>query len=493
MVPTKQFKRNDPDEHCRLRNGLNPHCLAEIFQYLNDTDLIRVSGMNKYYESIIADYVISKKVITLQLTTTRSEYTNIFRKFGEKIKKIHFIGDPGRFKFLLQNIVEYCAEDQLEEVRFTKVCELYSCNCEQSYRISITTKMISQMIPYFRNVQSVTLRNSHLRKFGPQWHVPQTMFSQSTNIQTLKLDKVLLNDEQLRWDQLENLRDITLIDLHDFNQSTFIEYLRRRPKLTRFMWKGDMNIGDIGTTLATYCGDTICSFRHYGKDAAPLDIRTRYEFLCEFKKLAHLTMTSIFKCGSDLYYPMHKLARKNMLESLEIYQNGVKIGPSTPAEEALIHEHIDEFKKLRHLTINVRDSDDLDPQHLQFILNRPPNIVQNVRTLVLSGNRSDKNISKIIDLLPNLRQLRIIDLRICNSLLGTLKMVRSIRKLVEKRGTADGELKRKEFVDVIAHGDVWREFAVYENKYINLANRGTAREVQDFAIQGTAKIPRLDL
>lgn len=71
-------------------------------------------------------------------------------------------------------------------------------------------------------------------------------------------------------------------------------------------------------------------------------------------------------------------------------------------------------------------------------------------------------------------------------------MVDSIRKLVAKRRTADVELKREDFVDVIAYGDVWREFAVYENKYINLANRGTAREVQDFAIQGTTKIPRLD-
>lgn len=496
MFPTKQqkqMKRKDPDEHCRLRHRLNPHCLAEIFQYLNDTDLIRVSGMNKFYENIISNYVISKKVITFQLSTTRCEYIDIFQKFGEKIKKIHFIGDPGRFKFLLQNIVEYCAEDQLEDVRFTKVCEFYSCNCEQNYRVSITPKMIAQMIPYFRNVQSVTLRNSHLRKFGPQWHVPQTIFSESTNIQILKLNKVLLNDDQLRWEQMKNLRDITLIDLQDFNQSTFIEYLKRRPKLTRFMWKGNLNIGDIGITLAKYCGDTITSFRHYGQDSTPVNIRTRYEFVSEFKNLTHVTMTSIFKCATDLYYPFEKLAHKNMLESLEIYQNGVKIGPSTPAEEALIEENIGEFKKLTRLTINVRDTDDCDPQHLQFILKRPPHILQNVSILTLSGNRSDKNISKIIDLLPNLRQLRIIDLRICNSLLGTRKMVTSIRKLVEKRGTGDGELKRKDFVDVIAYGEVWREFAVYENKYINLANRGTAREVQDFAIQGTAKIPRLDL
>lgn len=498
MVPTKQrklIKRNDPDEYCRLRHKLNPHCLAEIFQYLNDTDLIRVSGMNKYYENIIADYVISKKIITFQLSTTRNEYINIFQKFGEKIKKIHFIGDPGRFKFLLQNIVEYCAEDQLEDVRFTKVCEFDNCNCEQNYRMSITPKMILQMCPYFRNVKSITLRNSHLKKFGPQWHVPQTIFNQSKNIQTLKLDKVLLNDEQLRWDQLENLRDIILIDLQDFNQSTFIEYLKRGPKLMRFMYKGNMNIGDIGATLAKYCGETIYSFRHYGPDSMLADIRTRYEFLSEFKKLTHVTMTSIFKCVSDLYYPLVKLAHKNMLESLEIYQNGVRMGPSTPAEEALIQKNIGEFKKLKRLTINVRCTDDYDPRHLQFILNRPPNILQNVRTLMLSGNRSDKNISKIIDLLPNLRQLRIIDLKMSNSLLGTRKMVTSIRKLVEKRGTAtaDGELKRKDFVDVIAYGDVWREFAVYENKYINLVNRGTASEIQDFAIQGTAKIPRLDL
>lgn len=104
-----------------------------------------------------------------------------------------------------------------------------------------------------------------------------------------------------RWDQLENLRDITLINLKGFNQSTFIEYLKRRPKLTRFMCKVDMNIGDIGEASVTYCGDKICSFRHYGKDAPAVDIRTQYKFLTEFKKLTHVTMTSIFKCASDLY------------------------------------------------------------------------------------------------------------------------------------------------------------------------------------------------
>lgn len=71
-----------------------------------------------------------------------------------------------------------------------------------------------------------------------------------------------------------------------------------------------------------------------------------------------------------------------MLESLEIYQygNGAKMGPFTPAEEALMQENIVEFKKLKHLTININDTADCDSQHLQFILNRPPHIFQNVRT-----------------------------------------------------------------------------------------------------------------
>lgn len=507
MEPQKEQKnveQIDTDENCRLRHGLNPNCLTEIFQYLDSADLIRLSNMNDYYKSIILEYVIAKKFIVFKQSNLRGAYENIFQNFGKKIKKIHFTGDPRRLQYLLQNTIQHCAVGQLKEVIFNMNCYFnMRCSCEHFGNL-ITPQLISEAIPYFSNVHLVWLCNDH---WGSDlvWQIPLTLFSQSTNIQTLKLEKVLMNDAQLRWDQLENLHDITLIKMHDFNQSTFIAYLKRRPKLKRFTWKGEQNIVNIGEALATYCGDTICSFHHYDtRHSTSVDIRTRYEFLSKFQNLAHLTISSVIKCGSDLYYPLEKLAQKNMLKSLEIYQYFVErelphiepphIEPSVSAKKALVQQNIGEFKHLKHLTLNIDISCSIekDPQHLQFILDRSEHIFQNVHTLVLSGNRSDKTISKIIGLLPNLRQLCAVDLTINNLLLGTRKLVTAIRKLVESRRIADDELKPKDFIDVIAEGMVWREFAAYENKYINLVNPGTAKEVKDFAIQGTIKVPEFE-
>lgn len=50
----------DIDANCRLRNGLNVHCLAHIFQYLDSADLYTLGEMAKAYKHIINEFVIRK-------------------------------------------------------------------------------------------------------------------------------------------------------------------------------------------------------------------------------------------------------------------------------------------------------------------------------------------------------------------------------------------------------------------------------------------------
>lgn len=60
IAPNKKPKlAGDSDADCRLRNDLNVHCLALIFQYLNTRDLLTLGGMNEFYKQIINDFVIS--------------------------------------------------------------------------------------------------------------------------------------------------------------------------------------------------------------------------------------------------------------------------------------------------------------------------------------------------------------------------------------------------------------------------------------------------
>lgn len=55
---TKFNLKEDLDSNCRLKNGLNVHCLTHIFQYLDSDDLNSVGCINRFYEQIINDFLI---------------------------------------------------------------------------------------------------------------------------------------------------------------------------------------------------------------------------------------------------------------------------------------------------------------------------------------------------------------------------------------------------------------------------------------------------
>lgn len=65
-IPNAQYqdesKQMDKDENCRLRHGLNTHCLAESFQFLNDEASTKLDTMNMYYSYIINTFVIPDHV-----------------------------------------------------------------------------------------------------------------------------------------------------------------------------------------------------------------------------------------------------------------------------------------------------------------------------------------------------------------------------------------------------------------------------------------------
>lgn len=126
--PSQQHTQNK-DANCRLRHGLNKHCLAEIFQYLNSVDLYTVGGMNEFYTKIINDLIIPDHSVNFyKLFEENITISQVFERFGRRMRKFFFFcnlipGDdsiePPNYSIgqLIQLIALYCSPDQLKNVR----------------------------------------------------------------------------------------------------------------------------------------------------------------------------------------------------------------------------------------------------------------------------------------------------------------------------------------------------------------------------------------
>lgn len=87
----KQRKIEDKDKNFRLRYGLNVHCLAYIFQYLDTADLYTVGGMDEFFEQIINNLIISKHKVNFdELIKRNIRIRKVFERYGKKIRKILF-------------------------------------------------------------------------------------------------------------------------------------------------------------------------------------------------------------------------------------------------------------------------------------------------------------------------------------------------------------------------------------------------------------------
>lgn len=89
MEPTtNQQNTEDKDVNCRLRHGLNVHCLANIFQHLDTQNLHTVGEMNVVHNQIIKDLVIRRHCVHADELIERDIAEQFFQKYGTKIQQI---------------------------------------------------------------------------------------------------------------------------------------------------------------------------------------------------------------------------------------------------------------------------------------------------------------------------------------------------------------------------------------------------------------------
>lgn len=68
----------DLDADNRLRHGLNPHCLAHIFQYVDTKDLWTLGGMNEHFKEVINDWLLQNYKIQIIEIEPVMDLTELF-------------------------------------------------------------------------------------------------------------------------------------------------------------------------------------------------------------------------------------------------------------------------------------------------------------------------------------------------------------------------------------------------------------------------------
>lgn len=296
---------DDIDANYRLRHGLNVQCLVHIFQYLDTADLYTVGEMNEFYHQIINDLVISMhKIDFTNLHDRFITISELFEKYGTKIRKIHFkhmnfSHSVGR---LIRSINQYCWADQLKSVKIF-------CRYLNVQQINLPIQ--------FKNIEILEIRGNT----RGQRNVLSVQLSES--LRYLRLENIGL-DENFDWTVTTNVTKLYLFDVSGINVQNFIGLLRHRPQIKvfhhdRYTFEG--SIQDISEALTEHCGNQIQDYSGempMRQESGRPPLHHLYQFISQFKNVKKICLTSHLTCGADLIEPFKQLAKNNTIEMLHI-------------------------------------------------------------------------------------------------------------------------------------------------------------------------------
>lgn len=282
----------DPDIACRLRNGLNVHCLAHIFQYLKTRDLFTLGGMNEFYKQIINDFIISNHDVNFFDLKPKDQVPEFFRRHGTKIQSVHNVEFLNRD---IRPIAQHCSIGQLK-----------SANIFSKKRLPF-----AQLPIQFCDIQSF-----HLKGVSDNGHPLNVTFSK--NLHCLKLYRIRLH-WHFDWTELMNLTELRLDSVFGINEQNFIEFIRRRPKLKRFYLEKSVEHAreEVYKAIAQHCGNQI-EVLHDRIDEKEIK-KDSYDFLLGLTNLKEMGFLKSNYCSENLIYAIRCLAENDTIERLVIH------------------------------------------------------------------------------------------------------------------------------------------------------------------------------
>lgn len=432
----------DKDANCRLRHGLNVHCLAHIFQYLNSVDLYTVGEMNGFYKQIINDLVISKHEINFdKLYKRRITISQVFKRYGKQIRKINFIdrNEKHTIEQLIYSIHHYCATDQLKSAVI--VC---------SRNVFLTNQ--------FRKVEKLVFSGGG-----------QLLAQLSGSLRCLRLDDIDL-DPNFNWKKLTNLKEIYLSEVRGIKPQKFIHFLQQRPKLQifhhdRYSFKDATQL--VCETLAKCCGNQIREYSGImptSQEDAEASEGNMFEFISGLKHLKKVCLATHQICGGDIIDAMKRLAENDSIEALCIkYTQHDRLNRQNADCIFLDRPNLDGFDMMQFSRLKMvkiyghggRLDDTFFHGQIceQFKLLRvyASQMLTNVKHLTISSVAEDWNIIKVV---PKLRYL-VLDL----VLLTPKQAVQILLTLERILRTRNNGQTRGDFIEIkFERRDVYKLF-----------------------------------
>lgn len=445
---------------CRLRHGLNEDCLCEIFSYLGVYDLIQLCELDIYYQNLITNWIIGKKLINFTKMDPCWTTNKIFQVFGKTMRKIKIAEENtlGSFERFLNFVIQCCSVGTLTEIEL----RFSSPNAQLA--------IIEEAMPFFSNLRKLVLNDNYTRVSYKQYLAG--ISSVAANLTHLTLEGVNVSGEWLLAGGMENLRELRLHTSKRRSMSIqtieLSEFLRTKSKLELFSYIGNDDIRLVVETLIEHCPklNTFADF-HLSNPHRPEattitePMKHRYDFVRHFNGLKVIGLTSYTQCGSDLIYPLVRMAGKRMagrIEELKFYidRDSAIVLPE-PMKYA--HKTFDNFSSLKAVELQVRSDTaeqcDLNAEFICEFISK----LSNVHKFNVMSEHAIRNINKIIDTAPNLGELGVAQIKMKYLPVEMRKIVKSIRKRREQL-IAGGELSPKPF-HVVVNEQQWRELQVY--------------------------------
>lgn len=455
---------------CRLRHGLNDDCLCEIFNYLGVYDLIQLCELDIYYQNLITKWIIGKKLINFTKMDPCWTTNKIFQVFGKTMRKIKIAEENtlGSFERFLNFVIQCCSVATLTEIELR-----FSSPTAQS-------AIMEESMPFFSNLRKLVLNDNYTRVSYKQFLAG--ISSVAANLTSLTLEGVNVSGEWLLAGGMENLRELRLHTSKRRSMSIqtieLSEFLRTKSKLELFSYIGNDDIRPVVDTLIEHCPqlNTFADFHlsnPYRPEARTITefMKHRYDFVRQFNGLKVIGLTSYTQCGSDLYYPLMRMAGKKMAAKIEELKFYIDRDQAVVLPEPCHYtcSTCDSFTGLKAVELQVRsDTPEQCDLNAEFICEFISKLL-NVKKFNVMSEHAIRGINKVIDMAPNIEELGVAQIKMKYLPVEMRKIVKSIRKRRDQQ-ISEGIQDPKPF-NVVVNEQQWRELQVYKDVETILTTR----------------------
>lgn len=401
-----------PVERCRLRHGLNESCLLNVFDYLDQFDLISLCEMDTYFKELIMKWTMKKQILKVG---TPDEQSEMFQEFGKSIRKFKIY--TCSFTSMIVNIVKYCERGTITEIHL-EINDIDDDVIEEPAAVVYLNQLTLLAMPFFSNLRKLKFKTYEgTDPCGVLTNFLTKISTTATNLQSFEL----FNFEP-RGGWLQNMQKLSELRFCWRNASSFddlFSYLRANPQLKVFEFTHKLkNLTGIYNVLKESC-PSLEKFSDIDVDVSnpyqrfDRSLISRYNFLSKFPHLNSVSLMSYTFCGCDLYYALTSLATKNIVK-LKIFVNLAKpVIVSDEVKAELMRRPLPQFTGLLSVEVEIWGQNkynfhpklsqcDLRCQFLFHFLKG----VKSIQYFTFSGT-SLSNMEKVLEFAPNIRVLDV--------------------------------------------------------------------------------------